>query len=193
MMKITNNFWWHEFAPHGAGRDWLPQHKLMQLMLKILAENLQILRSYYSQSIFNVSSGVRSLVDYQRLKAAGYNPSTTSDHYCGQAIPLESGTSKFKKYGSFYTFSVGAADIVPSGISSMDLFSLAVDFDLKGKVNFGQIIYENNPASGSEWIHFGNDPGLFFQPEVVEFFQRKKYLTSIDGGKTYLVADKGLL
>ncbi len=188
MMKVTSNFWFHEFAPHGAGRSWLPQNKIMQLMIKQLAENLQIIRSYFSKSRFQVSSGVRTLVDYARLKDSGYNPSKTSDHYCGQAIPLEANSKKFERFGAFYNFAVGAADIVPVGVSAADVFDLAVDFNLRNEVNFGQIIYEKNPANNSEWIHFSNNPTSFFQLKVCEIFQRRKYLKSVDGGKTYSVA-----
>jgi len=188
MMKVTDSFWFHEFAPHGADQSWLPQNKIMQLMIKHLAENLQILRSHFENSLFKISSGVRTLIDYQRLKISGYNPSVTSDHYFGQAIPLEPKTDKYNKFGAFYNFGVGAADIIPVGVSAAWLFKTAVQFDLEKKVNFGQIIYENNPANGSEWVHFGNDPNLFFQSDVCDFICKRKYLTSNDNGKTYSVA-----
>ncbi len=187
MMKITTNFWYHEFAPYGAGSSWVPQNKIMQLMIKNLAKNLQIVRSLFPDAIFVVSSGVRSLVDYARLVDLGYYPSKTSDHYFGQAIPLDPSTEKYKKFGAFYCFSVGAADILPRGVSVLKVFRTAVDLDLREKVFFGQIIYERGGVEDVERIHFGNDPDCFYQPSVCEFFKRTKYLTSVDGGKTYQV------
>ena len=137
--------------------------------------------------MFIVSSGVRTLVDYGRLIALGYHPSQTSDHYFGQAIPLDPVTEKFKKFGSFYSFSVGAGDVIPEGVSALQVFQTAVELDRQEKVFFGQIIYERGGVSDVERIHFGNDPDLFYQPSVCKIFKRTKYLTSVDGGKTYKV------
>ncbi len=187
MMRVSKNFWYHEFAPHGAGSSWLPQNKIMQLMVQKLAENLQIIRSLFPMSRFIVSSGVRTLVDYGRLKDLGYNPSQTSDHYFSQAIPLDAFGEKYKKFGSFYVFSVGAADIVPRGVSVMEVFRKAVSLNSRKEVSFGQIIYERGGINDVERIHFGNEPSLFYQPCVCEFFKRTKYMTSVDGGETYKV------
>jgi hypothetical protein len=60
--------------------------------------------------------------------------------------------------------------------------------DQDGVVRVGQVIWEKNPKTGSEWIHIGNDwTYIFGAPEVVEGINktRKKYLMSLDNGVTY--------
>ena len=58
--------------------------------------------------------------------------------------------------------------------------------DMKGLINFGQIIYERGSASGC--IHFGNSPKLVFQEGI--YCPRTKYLMSLDNGKTYIPFSK---
>ena len=60
---------------------------------------------------------------------------------------------------------------------------MIITWDREERVDFGQVIYEYNPATKSEWIHLGNDPEQIFSDKVV--VSRKKYLMSLDNGKTY--------
>ena len=53
----------------------------------------------------------------------------------------------------------------------------------------GQVIFEYNPKSGASWLHIGNDWTKIFNTDFIEeykvFNTRKKYLMSLDNGKTY--------
>ena len=57
----------------------------------------------------------------------------------------------------------------------------------EGMCNFGQVIYEKNQKTGVEWVHYGNDPAEFFTEEIVKMINRKKFMQSINGGKSYSV------
>ena len=160
------------------------------MLIVNLAENLQIVRDKMpTGSYMKITSGVRLLSDYDRLRASGYNPSKTSDHNCGVSIPLINGTKKFKKFGETYNFAIGAADIVSIGMSTWDLFKLSFRLTKEGMCNFGQIIYEKNPTNGSEWVHYGNDLEPFYSKKIINMIGRGKFMKSIDGGKTYSVIE----
>jgi len=147
-------------------------------LLTILAENLQKVRDLLQiyavdgkTVSIGISSGVRTQADYDRLKAKGYNPSKTSDHFCGLQLDCKP--------------TLGAADIYIKNckLPLKEITSLIITWDREERVDFGQVIYEYNPATKSEWIHLGNDPEQIFSDKVV--VSRKKYLMSLDNGKTY--------
>lgn len=58
-----------------------------------------------------------------------------------------------------------------------------------GELDVGQIIFEHNPKTSSSWLHIGNDWTKIFDKNFLEeykiFDTRKKYLMSLDNGKTY--------
>ena len=171
--KITPNFFYYEFRPKAR-------------LLQNLAQNLQIVRSAMPENTsLHITSGLRAPADFARLKKAGYNPSPTSDHNFGNAVPLKINTVKYKKYGPTYNFSVGAADSVPVEMETIDLFHLAIDLTKKKKCRFGQVIYEKNPATGAEWVHFGGDTEYVFSDEIVKFLNRIQFMESLDGGRSY--------
>lgn len=186
---ITKNFSFWEFKPKNAKKTWMPTNKYQEELIRNLAENLQIIRSAMpAGNSMSITSGVRSPSDFERLIAAGYQPSSTSDHNCGYAVSLNKGTSKYKKYGPTYNFAIGAADIVPrGGMTVEELFSLAISKTKAGLCHFGQVIYEKNPATGAEWVHFGGDPRPFLAPHLIRFLGRQQFLQSLDGGKSYQV------
>jgi len=186
--KITKNFSFYEFKPKGKPRVWLPSSSYQRKLIVNLAENLQIVRSAMPKGYIQITSGVRSAEDYTRLVKAGYRPSKTSDHNCGNAVPLTINSRKYKKYGPTYNFSVGAADCVSRGFPVYELFRLAQELVNKGKCKFGQVIYEENPRSGAQWVHFGGDPGFVFSERIVAFINRTQFLQSLDGGRSYQVA-----
>ncbi len=183
MGDITNNFSYYEFRPKGTPRTWKPEFKLQELMIIEMAENLQIVRNALPQTM-TINSGVRVPSDYNRLLLAGYYPSPTSDHFYANAVPIELTNTKRKLFGSYYSYSVGAADVKINGNYS-DLFNLAIKLNIEEKVYFGQIILESSPR-GSMWIHFGNDPYKFFSAFMCPLITRTTYLTTTDGGKSYL-------
>jgi len=186
--KITENFSYYEFGPKGSDNLWLPSNEYQKTMITLLAINLQAVRSAIPQcTSMRITSGVRLASDYDRLKAAGYNPAETSDHNYGNAVQLDVSSSKYKTFGSTYNFSVGAADVVPSGISAVELFETAVQMTVDKKCNFGQIIHEYDKDKGSEWVHFANDPANFLGPVALRLLNRSKFLESSDGGKQYSV------
>jgi len=172
MAKLTANFDLSEFTKGAEVNDY--QKSLLQL----LANNLQIVRDRlqkYSRNSkpvsITVSSGVRTMADYERLKKAGHNPSANSDHFCG----YQPGTKP----------TLGAADIKVSNctLSLKDIAKLIIEWDKAGKVHFGQVIYEFNPATEACWIHVGNDWNQIFKEGIV--VSRTKYLMSLDNGRSY--------
>ena len=64
-----------------------------------------------------------------------------------------------------------------------------IEMNDKGELDAGQIIFEYNPKTKSSWIHFGNDWWRVFDANFIFdnnlFKSRKKYLMSLDNGKTY--------
>jgi len=189
MGDITKNFSFHEFKPKKATKSWVPTSEYQRALLTQLAENLQVIRSEIPEDCYmRITSGVRTLEDYDRLKKLGYRPSKTSDHYCGVAIPLPKHDRKYKKFGETYNFAVGAADIVPVGMSTEDLFNLSVKLTQGGKCDFGQVIYEKDPSSGAEWVHYGNSLKELFAPQIVDMINRTQFLKTLDGGRTYQIS-----
>jgi len=188
MGDITKNFSYYEFRPHGTPKSWLPTSEYQKLLVDTLAENLQTVRSEMpSDSWMKITSGVRTLSDYQRLKNAGYKPSKTSDHNFGVSIPLDKHTSKYKKFGDTYNFSVGAVDVQPSGMSTKDLFNLSVKLVQGNQCDFGQVIYEYDPNTGAEWVHYGNSLAELFTYVIVDMINRTQFMKTLDGGRTYQI------
>ena len=122
-------------------------------LLKLLASQLQIVRNGLQeyakdkkkQVSIAINSGVRTQADYNRLKKSGYNPSETSDHFCGLQLKCKP--------------TLGAADFTVSNcsLSLQEIVSMIIDWNKTGHVDFGQIILEYNPKTKSAWIHVGND------------------------------------
>ena len=187
--RITKNFSFYEFRPKGKPKTWLPTVDYQRRLIINLATNLQIVRSAMPKgSHIQITSGVRSADDYTRLIKSGYNPSKTSDHNYGNAVSLAINSKKYKKYGPTYNFSVGAADCVSHGFRPYDLFLLAKEMTQVGSCSFGQIIYEENPRTRAQWVHFGGDPSFVFSNNTIDFIKRTKFLMSYDGGKSYQIA-----
>jgi len=184
--QITKNFSFYEFGPHGAGVSWMPEFVLRSKMVELLASQLQVVRDEIGVPMV-ITRGVTTLEDQQRLINKGYFPSPTSDHFFGASVPLDPSNKKYPLVGPSYNFAVGAADCVPKNITIRNFFASAVKLNESKKCQFGQIIYEYNPATHAEWVHFGNNPSAFFSPMVTSIVGRSKYMQSLDGGKTYQV------
>lgn len=152
-------------------------------LIKVLAGQLEMVRYHLNMHpefkrdknkdiSISISSGIRTLEDYDRLKAKGYNPSKTSDHFCGN------------KPGT-----LGAADCSFSNlnIKLFDVFKFIARITNNGDVHFGQVLYESNPKTGSEWIHLSNDAQYLFKvPYLADSVTRKlKYGYSKDNGVTF--------
>jgi hypothetical protein len=191
MGDITKDFSYYEFRPHGTAKKWIPRSQYRRRLLNNLAKNLQIIRNEIPAGAYmKVTGGVRTLSDYDRLRKKGYNPSETSDHYCGSSVPLSYGSKKYKKYGETYNFAVGAADIVPKGMGVWDLFVLAATLTKKGECDFGQIIYEKSPnqdpAKVKEWVHFGGSLKGIFSNAIIKLVARSQFMKTTNGGKSYI-------
>jgi len=184
-VKITKNFSFWEFGPKDCSKSWVPGNEYQKMLITDLAKNLQILRDIApNKTSISISSGIRTIEDFYRLQNTGYNPSSTSDHFFGAAVPVKD--DKRLKFGDTYNFSVGAADCIPKGISVKSFFKLAMQAFVDSKVKFGQIIYEK--SGKAEWVHLSNSYSNYFSDLVVFWLNKKPFLQSINGGKTYTIA-----
>lgn len=186
MGDITPNFSFYEFRPRFKQKSWLPDNEYQEFLLRNLAINLQIVRDHVPNDVYmRVTSGVRTIADYNRLILSGYNPSETSDHYYGKAVKIKN-PRKRKKFGTTYNFSVGAADIQPAIITARELFNLSFRLVKEQMCDFGQVIYERDPIRNKEWVHYGNSLKEIFSEELISRIGRTQFMKSVDGGKTYI-------
>lgn len=182
MGDIVKNFSYSEFKPKGSNALWKPSFALQDTMIKTLAQNLQIVRDEWNKPL-SINSGVREASDIARLISEGYHTSPISDHFAGNVVPIEIMNPRFKIFGSYYCFSVGAADIHSENAG--DLFKLSLSLNRAGKTKFGQIIWEKDPDKKTEWVHFGNNRKDFYSQIICDLIAKGQYLFTIDGGKTY--------
>lgn len=188
-MKITKNFSFHEFGPKGCGKNWVPDNEYQKMLITDLASNLQILIDKAPKKIsIIISSGIRVMDDFYRLQGSGYNPSETSDHFFGAAVPIKTTSKKYEKFGPTYNFSVGAADCIPSGMPVIDFFKHAMNCFRGSDVKFGQIIYEKDPVKKVEWVHLSNYYEKYFSNQTVDWLAKTRFMKSVDGGKSYTPA-----
>lgn len=178
-VKLSKNFKLSEFTS-------VDQTDYSIALLKLLASQLQIVRNGLQeyakdkkkQVSISINSGVRTQADYDRLKKSGYNPSETSDHFCGLQLKCKP--------------TLGAADITVSNcnLSLQEIAGMIIEWNKEGYVDFGQVIFEYNPKTKFAWIHVGNDWNSIFASTFLQDFyniNRKKYLMSLDNGKTYKI------
>lgn len=169
--KLSDNFKLSEFSKGELTSYQVDLLRILAGELQVVRNRLQEFKEGMKPVYVVITSGVRTKADYDRLVKQGYNPSKTSDHFCGYQIE---GTP-----------TLGAADIQVYNCSmttkkiALYIKQLVLSYD----VNFGQVIYEKNPATGAEWIHLGNDPELIFKKGIT--VKRNKFLMSLDNGKTY--------
>ncbi len=177
-IQLARNFKLSEFTKEDPNEYQLA-------LLALLARNLQTVRDKLQQYAvkgksvgINITSGVRTAADYDRLKAKGYNPSRTSDHFCGLQLLAKP--------------TVGAADLTFTNCSltTRQIAARIVEWDKDNStgIDLGQVIYEYNPRTGANWVHVSNDWHKVFSEDVAAAVDsmRKKYLMSLDNGKTYV-------
>lgn len=176
-INLSKNFKLSEFTKTDLSDYSFALLKLLASQLQIVRNNLQeYAKDKTRQVSISINSGVRTSADYDRLKKAGHNPSETSDHFCGLQLKCKP--------------TLGAADIRLSNcnISLQEVANLLIEWDKAGQINLGQIIFEYNPKTKYAWIHIGNDWTSIFSVDFLQDFykiSRKKYLMSLDNGKTY--------
>ena len=169
--KLTTNFKLSEFTKTDPTEYQLTLITILAGEIQKIRDRLQEFKKGTRDVSITITSGVRTQADYDRLKKRGSNPSATSDHFCGLQLTA--------------TPTLGAADIQVRNcsMSLKKIAALIIEMDKREEVRLGQIIYEKNPETGSEWIHLGNDWNMIFRDRIP--FKRKKYLMSTDNGKTY--------
>lgn len=181
--KVTEHFWWDEFRPNNEEKGWTPEG-YQKFLLKLLCEEVETVRVRMPpNSWIKVTDGVRTVEDYVSLKARGYHPSPTSDHFFGKVIAGKAGSL----FEESYPFSCGAMDIQAGGkMSTRELFGLFKRYFQLGQLNLGQIIYEEK--KGVAWIHVGNNLEHVMKKLAAEGHisnYATDFLQSLDGGKSY--------
>lgn len=177
-VSLSKNFKLSEFVKTDVSDYTLALLKLLASQLQIVRNKLQAYAIDKKKSVsISINSGVRTDEDYKRLVKNGYNPSKTSDHFCGYQLMSKP--------------TLGAADIKVSNCSLklQEIANILIEMNQKGELDVGQIIFEYNPKTKSSWIHIGNDWWCIFEAHFIAdnklFATRKKYLMSLDNGKTY--------
>ena len=182
--QISNNFNVNEFALNGIS-------DIQLFLLKHLINDLvQPIRDFLDCPI-KISSGVRDLSDHYKIKDQGLNPSSTSDHFYGNAVPTPN--DKMPIFGESYYFSVGAADMVPNCnvTNAFDkLVSQCIKYDdgtigmkfLNENVRIGQMIHEKHDT---EWIHIANHPSIIYSKEFIKTYLNRPVIEQSLDGKTY--------
>ena len=177
-VSLSKNFKLSEFVKTDVTDYTLALLKLLASQLQIVRNKLQDYAVDKKKAVsISINSGVRTEEDYKRLIKNGYNPSKTSDHFCGYQL-LSKPT-------------LGAADIKVSNCSLklQEIANMMIEMNKTGDLDVGQVIFEYNPKTKSSWIHVGNDWWRIFEASFIAdnklFETRKKYLMSLDNGKTY--------
>lgn len=191
-MKVSEHFNYEEFCKRNQ-EVLIP---VQMLMLINLCQNiLEPIRSHLCTVCkrdvpIKVVSGIRFPSDNNRLRVQGFNPSETSDHLFGNVVKLHNAV-KIRKYGKYYQFSVGAADVIPDCGADRAWDILAPFFnkntatiDLpRGQIAIGQVILERRK---SYWLHISNPKRLIYTEEVIQpYLKSEPFLKSLDNGVTY--------
>lgn len=180
--QISDHFPIREFTK----RDFPKSPTLLeQYLLNYIKKNLNIIREFIDSAII-ITDCYRDLEKYNRLIEDGYNPSPTSDHFWGQPIPILRNRDQ-NKYGDYYTYSSGAVDFVVPKCDMKEVFNSIIELYKNNYIDIGQCILENNPKTGSEWIHFSNPKNVIYNNKIINAIGLSKYmfLKSNDNGKSY--------
>ena len=129
------------------------------------------------------TSGLRTIDDYLRLKRNGYNPSASSDHFYGLAVPVQANNG-------VASGTIGATDLYIPGLKT--LFGHIVNYFLTKYPNPvdrpRQMIYETGP--NGDWLHIANVPSRVLSPKMaLAKLHPTPILYSLDNGKSYHAYD----
>ena len=184
-MKVSTNYSRDEFLEEG--RIMTP---IQEFMLTNLCNNiLEPLRFFLSCKI-KIIDGIRFPKDINTLRQEGYHPSETSDHLFGSVIRVRT-MKKKAKYGDYYSYSVGAADIAPAIGAKKSWDMMKCFFNLKKNtielpnqtIKVGQCILEKRTPY---IIHISNPPDLIYNNFFTsKFLKKQTFLTCSDNGETY--------
>jgi hypothetical protein len=175
-VNLSAHFAWHEFA-RGTGLDIRSANTRTIQMATELANTLELIRAYIGNRAITINSAIRTPAKQAEIEAAGSNPSPTSDHYYAEnpASPL----------------SVGAADIVASGMTAIDLFNKILEMKYDGMIQTGQVLLEKH---NTWWVHIANPPSKFLNAsQLSQRSDSSKNLVaySLDNGRTFTALPKG--
>ena len=165
--KISEFFNFEEFTRSNYGRPVF--NKLSKHLLECLCRNiLDLIRQEFGYPLL-ATSGIRDHIVMKGLLAAGYHPSTTTDHSFGDP--------------EVNPFGVGAADIRPYGQGTCeDIFRIAVK--LSESVPIGQILLERQ--GDREWVHVSNPKTMLFTTKVAPLLASPLKIGYGLNGKYYL-------
>lgn len=185
MPNITKHFSYANFRPSSAPESWTPVNKYQDYLIVSIAGELErVLSKMPQHSKIKVLSGVVTEKSRSILKKKGELSPLSNDHLYG--VPAVSTCEiMINRFGPTTPMTVGAVDIVPSGMGLSEFFDLLVDMTMRCRVKFGQVIMVTGGAV--DHIHISNDPMELFSPQVARLIHKDKYLTSSDGGFTYSV------
>lgn len=160
------------------------------LLKSLCVDILQPIREFLACPC-KITNGVRTLSDYDRLLDAGYYPSETSDHFLGLSVPLRS-SKKIAKFGHFYHYATGAADVVPT-IGAREAWDRMRPYfnptfstiELPtGTIKIGQFIFE--VGTRFDWLHISNPATLVNSEKFSQkFLSKTPFLVSNNNGKSY--------
>lgn len=190
---MSDHFTFDEFTPRDHHILTPVQLQMLDnLCVNILEPIRQFVKEVFGEKKcrFTVSSGIRFPSDQNTMRRQGHNPSETSDHLFGNIVKLH-GAGKIAKYGKFFQYSVGAADIIPEcGAKElwnaltlyMDPVNRCINLPNR-KVVIGQFILERGNGF---WLHMSNPKSLIYSEEVSStFLKNNPFLISMDNGKSY--------
>jgi len=151
----TSNFSFEEFTYSEIADHYVPLTTINKWLIKHLVRKiLQPIRDQFGQ--VKINSGLRDIVIWSALGAAGYAPSRTTDHSF-----LDPGVNQW---------GVGAVDFEVVKGNTEEAFWWAINEDL----SFGQIIYYQKRGH----IHISNPKELVFSPNFLT--DQKLYVKKIN-------------
>ncbi len=152
-----------------------------------IAENIEMLKlKMPPRSNIRVIEGVRKPGKPFALEHKGIKSSPISNHYFGSVVRTPPNLRS--EFGLDYAYSVGAANIVVSGMAPSELFRLAVDLTRRCRTKFGSITLHMGYKDIRSWIHISNDPFEVYGPHIATMIKGgPKYTYTKDGGKSFHV------
>ena len=190
-ITLSEHFSFDEFVKESNPKLTSIQWYMLQNLCQNILEPLRAFAGQVSRikNCFTITSGMRFPSDRERLIKQGYHPSETTDHDYGQAVKLTR-EKNIAKYGEYYFYSMGAADIVPA-CGALFLFEKCKQYfkhgehaiDLPtGKIFINQFILEKGK---DYWLHISNPVSLLYKEPMIKFLDKDCFLQSLDNGSSY--------
>ncbi|MDR3001149.1 MAG: hypothetical protein LBU89_07785, partial [Fibromonadaceae bacterium] len=165
---LTQNFKVKEFLTGPNPPKWDDLSERVQGQIKELANMLQTIRDAVKKPI-SISSGLRTLEDYNRMVKNKLNPSKKSDHFFGQTV-------------DGYSLGLGAVDITCKGMDTIAFYNLILKMKYEGKIKCGQLLLEKNKTF---WVHIANHWGNWLKEKERESRSLNDNGYSLNNGKSF--------